>query len=80
MHAETVIESLGVRLESGIADLLEGIEFDCSGNIKIDAQTLMTSRPGVFAGGDLISGGKTVVEAVADGKKAAAAVHEYLTG
>jgi NADPH-dependent glutamate synthase beta subunit-like oxidoreductase len=37
-----------------------------------------TTRPGIFAGGDLSRGGATVILAMRDGKKAAAAIHEYL--
>ena len=38
-----------------------------------------TSRPGIFAGGDLARGGATVILAMRDGKTAAAAIHAYLT-
>jgi glutamate synthase (NADPH/NADH) small chain len=38
-----------------------------------------TSRPGIFAGGDLARGGATVILAMRDGKVAAAAIHDYLT-
>ena len=38
-----------------------------------------TSRPGVFAAGDAASGARTVVEAVANGKRVAEAMHEYMT-
>ena len=39
-----------------------------------------TSRPAIFAGGDLARGGATVILAMRDGKQAAAAIHNYLTG
>jgi glutamate synthase (NADPH/NADH) small chain len=39
-----------------------------------------TSRPGVFAGGDLVRGGATVVQAVADGRKAARAMAQRVLG
>ena len=40
----------------------------------------MTSMPGVFAGGDIVRGGATVILAMGDGKAAAAAMHRYLMG
>ncbi|MFH1115394.1 MAG: FAD-dependent oxidoreductase [Pseudomonadota bacterium] len=48
--------------------------------INVDPVTLTTNRPGVFAGGDAVTGPATVVEAVAAGKKAASAIHAYLRG
>ncbi len=50
------------------------------GTLVVDSETLMTSQEGVFAGGDLVSGPATVIEAVAMGKKAAEAIDNYLTG
>jgi heterodisulfide reductase subunit A-like polyferredoxin len=50
------------------------------GTIVADPETLACDRPGVFAGGDAISGTAFVVEAVAHGHKAAASIHRYLSG
>jgi glutamate synthase (NADPH/NADH) small chain len=47
---------------------------------RVDAETMETSRPGVFAGGDLVRGGATVVQAVADGRKAARAMAQRVLG
>jgi glutamate synthase (NADPH/NADH) small chain len=47
--------------------------------IVADAQTLRTSKRGVFAGGDIVTGGATVILAMGAGRKAAASIHEYLT-
>ncbi|MEZ4484914.1 MAG: hypothetical protein R2864_10080 [Syntrophotaleaceae bacterium] len=47
------------------------------GNIETDA-TGATNLPGVFAGGDIVRGGATVILAMGDGKKAAAAIDAYL--
>lgn len=57
-----------------------GIEMNKSGAIKIDKDTLATSRPGVFAGGDAVSGPATVVEAIGAGKRAAVMIERYLQG
>jgi glutamate synthase (NADPH/NADH) small chain len=47
--------------------------------VVIDPETGRTNRPGVFAGGDAVNGADLVVTAVADGKRAAASIHAYLT-
>jgi glutamate synthase (NADPH/NADH) small chain len=49
------------------------------GYIVADEATLRTSKPGVFAGGDIVTGGATVILAMGAGRKAAAGIHEYLT-
>jgi len=48
------------------------------GNIVIDTDTGKTSKTGVFAGGDIVRGGATVILAMGDGRRAANALHEYL--
>jgi pyruvate/2-oxoglutarate dehydrogenase complex dihydrolipoamide dehydrogenase (E3) component len=57
-----------------------GLELDKGGRVKVDAQTLLAGRKGVFAGGDLVTGPNTVVEAIAAGKKAAKVIDSYLQG
>lgn len=57
-----------------------GIEVTDWGTLKIDKETLATNRPGVFAGGDVVTGPNTVVEAIAAGKKAAVMIERYLRG
>lgn len=56
-----------------------GLEIDRNG-FKVDPRTLATNVPGVFAGGDCVTGPATVVEAIAAGKKAATAINKYLGG
>ncbi len=51
-----------------------------SGQLKVQSGTQATSLPGVFAGGDFVSGPKTVIQAVASGRRAAEAIHAYLLG
>ena len=48
--------------------------------VTVDQQTLETSIPGVFAGGDIVTGPASIIEAVGAGKKAAVSIHLYLTG
>jgi glutamate synthase (NADPH/NADH) small chain len=47
--------------------------------IEADPETLRTSKPGVFAGGDIVTGGATVILAMGAGRKAAKAIDEYLS-
>jgi glutamate synthase (NADPH/NADH) small chain len=49
------------------------------GYIQADPETLRTSKRGVFAGGDIVTGGATVILAMGAGRKAARSIHEYLT-
>jgi glutamate synthase (NADPH/NADH) small chain len=48
------------------------------GYIAADPETLRTSKPGVFAAGDIVTGGATVILAMAAGRKAARSIHAYL--
>jgi glutamate synthase (NADPH/NADH) small chain len=50
------------------------------GNIVADETTMRTSKVGVFAGGDIVTGGATVILAMGAGRKAASAIHRYLLG
>ena len=54
------------------------LEFNKWGNIKVDEATMKTSKEGVFAGGDIVTGGATVILAMGAGRKAAKAIDEYL--
>ncbi len=55
-----------------------GLEFNKWGNIVVNSETMLTSREGVFAGGDIVTGGATVILAMGAGRKAAKAINEYL--
>ncbi|WP_440059568.1 NADPH-dependent glutamate synthase [Thermogladius sp. 4427co] len=74
--ADTVIIAIGLEPNKVLMES-EGLKFREDGTIIVD-EKLMTSIPGVFAGGDAIRGEATVVEAMADGKKAAFNIHEYI--
>lgn len=56
----------------------EGLERDPSGLVRMDEETLVTSVPGIYAGGDLIRGSDTAVQAVGDGKRAAFAIDTWI--
>jgi NADH-quinone oxidoreductase subunit F len=57
-----------------------GVETTGRGTLKVNSDTLETSRPGVFAGGDVVTGPDTVVDAIAAGRKAASSISCYLRG
>jgi len=59
---------------------LSGLDLSKSGTLVADEHTLSTGTPGVFAGGDVVTGPNTVIEAIASGKKAARVIWRYLNG
>ncbi len=71
LRVERVVFAIGSGPDPRLRDLLPGAEFTHRGLLQVDPETLATSIPGVFAGGDVVRGAALVVEAVADGKKAA---------
>lgn len=77
--ADLVIKAVGQQGPVAIQNVIPGLELSRSGLLQID-ESGKTSVDRVYAGGDCINGGDTVVQAVADGKKAAAAIIEKLQG
>ncbi len=69
--ADLVIAALGQSAPDDIADWAAGVTLTEAGLIKVAEDDLQTDRAGVFAGGDIVNGGTTVVQAVADGVRAA---------
>jgi NADPH-dependent glutamate synthase beta subunit-like oxidoreductase len=79
MDFDSLIWAVGQAVEPTLAAYLEK-EFGCAGLISVDEDTTQVKdRPGVFAGGDIVRGAGTVVEAVADGRRAAMAIDAWLT-
>jgi ferredoxin len=56
------------------------VELTPQGTIKVNPQTLATSAPGLFAGGDVAFGPRNLIEAIANGKRAALSIDDYLRG
>jgi NADPH-dependent glutamate synthase beta subunit-like oxidoreductase len=86
---DIVVEAIGQKVPQDIHEILPGVEFRDglirtkpdeagSGPSRLRRGTLATSRPGVFAGGDLVKGPSTVVAAVADGMAAANQIDKFL--
>ena len=77
IETDTVIMSLGTSPNPLIAKTTAGLETTRRGCIVAD-ENGATTRPGVFAGGDAVTGAATVILAMGAGRKAAAAIHEYI--
>ncbi len=78
IEVQNVIEAIGQKPNPIIQATTPGLGISKRGTVVVDNKTMVTSRPNVFAGGDLIHGGATVILAMHDGKVAAASIHEYL--
>ena len=78
LDVDTVIISIGTGPNPIVASTTPGMETTKRGNIVADEETGATTKEGVFAGGDIVTGAATVILAMGAGKKAAAAIDEYL--
>lgn len=78
VEADTAILALGYWPDPVIGESTPGLETKNWGLIVVDKQTGATSRPGVFAGGDAVTGPDLVVTAMVAGRKAAASIDAYL--
>jgi glutamate synthase (NADPH) small chain len=75
---DVVVVAIGTRANPLLTKSTEGLKLNRWGYIETDPEG-MTSLPGVFAGGDIVRGAATVILAMGDGKRAAAAMHKYMT-
>ena len=76
---DTVIMAVGQGPNPILLNTTPGLELNRRGFIRADPVTGATSKEGVFAGGDIVSGGATVILAMGNGRQAAGAIHEYLS-
>lgn len=79
LDMDIVIAAIGQRVDEEFIKQNADIKVS-DGLIVVDEQTGMTSKPGVFAGGDVVNGGVTVIQAVEEGKRAAKGINKYLSG
>jgi len=79
IETDTVIVALGTTPNPLIPATTEGLETTAKGIVVADKETGLTTRPAVWAGGDLTTGSATVISAMGAGKRAAASIHAYLT-
>ncbi len=80
MPVDTVVIAVGNSSNPLIPQTTPGLKTNRWGNIEADPRTMMTSRPGLFAGGDIVTGGATVILAAGAGKVAARGIHKYVMG
>jgi NADPH-dependent glutamate synthase beta subunit-like oxidoreductase/Pyruvate/2-oxoacid:ferredoxin oxidoreductase delta subunit len=80
LPAAAILVAIGEEPDPSILPEGAGIEVSGWAGIVADSRTLATGRAGIFAGGDVVSGPRTIIEAVAAGRRAAASIHEYLAG
>lgn len=78
--ADTVILAIGQTTDLTFLRPEDGIAQTPSGFIRVDPDTLAASVPGVFAGGDVAFGPRNIIDAVANGKRAALSIDDYLRG
>ena len=78
LDVDTVIIAIGQGPNPLVQSTTKGLETNHKGNINADGETGATSKLGVFAGGDIVTGAATVILAMGAGKKAAVAIDKYL--
>ena len=79
LEVDTVIMSIGTSPNPLIRSTTEGLETNRRGCLIVNEETMQTTREGVYAGGDAVTGAATVILAMGAGKQAAKAIDEYLS-
>jgi NADPH-dependent glutamate synthase beta subunit-like oxidoreductase len=77
---DTVILAIGQKTDLSFIAASDKVEISPAGFLKINTETLETTAPGIFAGGDAAFGPRNIIESVANGKKAALSIDEFLSG
>lgn len=80
MDVDTVVVAIGQGPNPLVPRTTKGLECNKKGNIIANPETGATSKPGVYAGGDVVTGAATVILAMGAGREAAKAIHSYLNG
>lgn len=80
MAADTVILAVGQKSDLSFLTPDDAVAVSGRGTIEVDPETLATTRPGVFAGGDVAFGPRIAIDAVADGRRAARSIRAFLRG
>ena len=77
---DTILLAIGQQPDLSFLDMNCQLETTAGGFVKADARTMQTSVKGIYVGGDVAFGARTAIEAVADGRRAARGIHNYLCG
>jgi formate dehydrogenase (NADP+) beta subunit len=80
LECDTIIMAVGQAPNLDFLKREDGVELSPRGLIAVNPQTLMTSANGIFAGGDCVFGPRLIIDSVADGKRAAVGIDEFLRG
>ena len=80
LPCDTVIMAIGQTTKLDFLAPTDGVQVSPRGLIVVNPQTLMTTAPGIFAGGDCVFGPRLIIDSVADGKRAAMGIDEFLRG
>ena len=80
LEVDTVIMSIGTSPNPLIRSTTEGLETNRRGCLVVNEETMQTTREGVYAGGDAVTGAATVILAMGAGKQAAASIDDFLKG
>ncbi|HEX4955923.1 MAG TPA: FAD-dependent oxidoreductase [Thermoanaerobaculia bacterium] len=79
IEADSCILAIGQRPDLSFLRPEDGVELTPGGIVRVDPETLATSAPGIYAGGDVAFGPRNLIEAIANGKRAARSIHEHLS-
>ncbi len=79
-ETDSVVLAIGQQTDLSFIKAGDGIEVTPGRFIKVDPDTLATTAPGVYAGGDVAFGPRNIIDAVANGKRAALSIDEFLRG
>ena len=80
LQADSCVLAIGQKADLSFLGPHDGVDLTPGGTIRIDPITMATSAPGVYAGGDVAFGPRNLIDAIANGKRAARSIHEYLGG
>lgn len=80
MAADTIVLAIGQACDLSFLKPEDGVAITPRGTLQVDRETLATTAPGIYAGGDVAFGPRIAIEAIADGKRAASSIHAYLRG
>jgi formate dehydrogenase (NADP+) beta subunit len=80
LSCDTIIMAIGQTTKLDFLAPADGVQVSPRGLIVVNPQTLMTTAAGIFAGGDCVFGPRLIIDSVADGKRAAMGIDEYLRG
>jgi formate dehydrogenase (NADP+) beta subunit len=80
LEADTVILAIGQQADVAFLKPEDGVQLTPQFTIKVDRNTLATTAPGVYAGGDAAFGPRNIIDAIANGKRAALSIDNYLRG